>query len=60
MGAVPDFTPPCPACAGLHTYVTYLTIATRFLICTDCAHAFEAPRAQHIQPVPERADRPFR
>jgi hypothetical protein len=60
MRTVADYTPRCPACAGPHTYVTYLTIATRFLICTDCAHAFEAPRSQHVQPVLERADRPFR
>jgi hypothetical protein len=60
MRAVTDYTPRCPACAGPHTYVTYLTVATRFLICTDCAHAFEAPRPQHVQPAPERADRRFR
>jgi hypothetical protein len=52
---VTDGTPPCPACAGARTFVTYLTVATRFLICTDCAHAFEAPRSQRLQQqLPER------
>jgi hypothetical protein len=53
-----EYTPPCPACAGSHTFVTYLTAVTRFLICTDCAHAFEAPRAEYAQKAPERAYRP--
>jgi hypothetical protein len=57
---VTDYTPRCPACAGLHTFVTYLTVATRFLICTDCAHAFEAPRSQRAPQARERADTPFR